>query len=144
MKKQICAIIATVGVSAFAIPTVSDVKVEQDGLRNVKVTYKLDADAVVTLDVLTNTAEGAWVSIGAKNITHTWGDVHRLVRKTGDGATSEHTCGWAADRSWKDNVDAKLDIKAVVKAWATNAPPDYMVVDILPVMGTVRYYESAD
>ena len=143
-KKMISALAASIGMAVFATPTVSDVKVEQNGLRTVKVTYKLDADAVVTLDILTNSTDGAWVSIGAKNITHTWGDVHKLVKKTGEGATSEHTCYWAADKSWKEKVGDKFDVKAVVKAWAVNAPPDYMVVDILPKAGTVRYYECAE
>lgn len=144
MKKMIFALAVSIGTTAFATPTVSDVKVEQDGLRTVKVTYRLDADAVVTIDVLTNSTDDAWVSIGAKNITHTWGDVHKLVKKTGAGATSEHACYWAADKSWKEKVGDRFDVKVEVKAWSVTAPPDYMVVDILPVMGTVRYYESAD
>ena len=145
MKKRIVfAFVAATSMFAWATPTVSGVTVEQNGLRTVKVTYRLDKDAVVTLDILTNTTDGAWSSIGSRNITHTWGDVNKLVRKSGDGATSEHVCYWAADRSWKGDVGDKVDVKAVVKAWAVNAPPDYMVVDILPVSGVVRYYESPD
>ena len=53
-----------VGGAAFAVPTVSNVKVSQSSSGGpVKITYQLDAPAIVTIDVLTN-----GVSIGAEKL----------------------------------------------------------------------------
>lgn len=128
---------AVAALSAAATPVVSGVKLEQKSNRTAEVTYTLDGDAVVTLDILTNATDGAWVSIGADNITHTWGDVNVLVKGAG-----EHTLYWAPEKAWTDRFEIKYDVKAVVKAWAPDAPPDYMVVD-LETPGAIRYYETA-
>ena len=94
--------------------------------RRVTVEYSLTEPAIVTLDVLTN-----GVSIGAANVTHTYGDVNRLV---GGGA---HRLHWQADKSWPGFVFSDDTVSIEVTAWATNSPPDYMVVDLST--GEIRY-----
>ena len=124
--------------SAFATPTVTGTTIEQQSSRTVKIAYNLDEDAVVTLDILTNATADVWVSIGAENITHTWGDVNVLVKGAGP-----HTLYWAPEKSWTAQFNERYAVKALVKAWAKDAPPDYMVVD-LETPGAIRYYETAE
>ena len=113
---------------AFADPTVTDVSVTQDPVSHlVTATYTLDEPAVITFDVKTN-----GVSIGGANLTHAYGDVHRVV------AAGEHTLYWQADNAWQGY---RLDSASFeVVAWATNAPPDYMVVDLVVKKGARTYY----
>lgn len=120
--------------TAFAsAPQVSNVGIVQNGAR-VTVTYDLDAPAVVTMDVTTND-----VSIGAMNLWYQTGDVNRLVKTAGSKMIT-----WRPDKAWPGNVtEPGVEVRAVVTAWATNAPPDYMVVD-LSGSGAVEYYVSAD
>ena len=101
--------------------------------RRVTVEYLLKEPAIVTLDVLTN-----GVSIGAANVTHTYGDVNRLV---GGGA---HRLHWQADKSWPGFVFSDDTVSIEVTAWATNSPPDYMVVDLVGNKGERTWYTSAE
>ena len=101
--------------------------------RRVTVEYSLTAPAIVTMDVLTN-----GISIGAANITHTYGDVNRLV---GGGA---HRLHWQADKSWPGFVFSDDAVSIEVTAWATNSPPDYMVVDLVGNMGELTWYTAAE
>ena len=59
--------------SAGVVPVVSDVEMEQlSSTHDVVITYSLEnAPAVVTMDIQTNSADGAWVSIGPQNFTNT-------------------------------------------------------------------------
>ena len=126
-------------------PVVSGVAMRQEATKNVEITYTLSESAVVTLDIVTNAPGGGWASIGAANITNVWGDVNKLV--TGAGT---HTLHWAPDASWLDETGFGSEVKARVKAWATDAPPPYMVVDLaiagagVPTSNFIRYYESAE
>lgn len=138
MKAIVMAVAAMSIITASATPTVTGTTIEQQGSRTVKVTYNLNEDAVVTLDILTNATADVWVSIGTKNITHTWGDVNILVKGAGT-----HTLYWAPERSWTAQFNEKYSVKALVKAWAKDAPPDYMVVD-LETPGAIRYYETSE
>ena len=128
----LCCSITTVFAAA---PQVSNVSVVQDAInRRVRVTYNLDMPAVVTMDIMTND-----VSIGAANLWYQTGDVNRLVKTPGS-----KTITWHPDKAWPGNVTAPgVEVKAVVTAWSTNAPPDYMVID-LSGSRDVEYYASAD
>ena len=117
--------------AVVAAPSVSNVKMEQDsGSRVVTVTYDLGVEpAIITLDITTND-----VSIGQENIYCLSGDVNCKVL----GGTGKKL-KWKPDKSWNGHLVTNGSVKAVVKAWATNSPPDYMVVDLT---GTVepRFY----
>jgi len=131
---------------ASAVPAVSNVTVEQDTSdhRAVTVSYSLTGapQAVVTVDFQTNTlasGSGAWVSIGEKNFITVSGDVNRLVDAT-EGVQRRQIV-WNARDEWPD-VKAK-QFRAQLTAWATNAPPDYMVIDLRDVTHyPVNYYVS--
>ena len=120
-------------ISLSAAPKVSNVTFEQDSVssRKVTITYKLETEpAIITIDILTN-----GVSIGERHLTGFAGDANRVV-STGD----VRTVYWYPDRSWPDNKSDNA--KAVVTAWATNAPPDYMVVNLTD--GDTTYYTSTN
>ena len=109
-------------VAAFAESTVSDVALAQDaGSGKVTVTYALSGDpAIVTVDVRTN-----GVSIGAKHLQYVWGDVNRIIKPA-----AALSIGWDARRDWPGHDIGQGDISAVVTAWATNSPPQYMEIDM--------------
>ena len=116
---------------AFADPNAPQVTactVTQDSVTHlVKATYTLDEPAVVTFDVKTN-----GVSIGGANLTHAYGDDHRVIE------SGEHTLYWQADKAWQGHRLSSASFEVV--AWATNAPPDYMVVDLVVKKGARTYY----
>ena len=117
-------------------PQVRNVSVAQDAITHlVTVTYEIDKPAVVTMDVTTN-----GVSIGGGNLWYQAGDVNRLVKD----AAGTKTITWQPDKAWPGKfTDPGVEVRAVVTAWATNAPPDYMVVD-LSAKSNVTYYACAE
>ncbi len=127
--------------SAFAAaPVVSDVTMTQDANRKVLVTYRLDAPAVVTLDVETNVVGTAeWVSIGRENLTHVTGEANVFVRET-DSSTI-HAIQWQPTVAWPNHRIRGEGVRAVVRAWAPEAPPDWMLID-LSMPSNVHYYAS--
>ena len=133
--------------SLFAsVPVVSpdSVSMMQDSSRKVTITYRLSGEpGVVTIDIQTNYIDGAetkWASIGGKNLSHLYGDVNRLNKNI----TSDSHAYWRPDKSWKEGgMIADGGVRAVVTAWATNAPPDYMVVD-LQLKNSQFFYVDAD
>jgi len=112
--------------------------------RLVTVRYTLTSDpAVVTVDFQTNNvATGTWGSIGGEKYAHVSGDVNKLVTKV----NSECTIFWqpAKAEGWPNQHVAGENFRAVVKAWATNAPPPYMIVDLKDNPGETRYYPSVE
>ena len=119
---------------AFADPNAPQatlVSVSQDAATHlVTATYTLDEPAIITFDVKTN-----GVSIGGANLTHAYGDVHRVME------AGEHTLYWQADKAWHGY---RLASDFSVVAWATNAPPDYMVVDLVVKKGDRTYYTAPE
>ena len=121
--------------------SVSNVAWSQDAdSRVVTVDYTLSgAPAVVTFDFLTN-----GVSIGGENLTggnepkpQPQGDVFRLVESNGP-----HAFTWRPDRTWSDHVATG---QLVVKAWATDDPPDYMSLMVEPNSGDpVTFYPAVE
>ena len=142
MKKLILSVGAlSAAVVSGSVANVSDVVLRQGDDNRVTVSYKLDAPAIVTVDFLTN-----GVSIGERNFTDVMGDVNRLVSKVGETCT----IGWKPYRSWPNRTIGDSAFAAKVTAWAVDAPPDYLVVD-LNVWGdsdykanSVRYYVSTN
>lgn len=122
----------------FAGPIVSEVEVTQAANRDVTITYKLSGEpAVVTMDICTNCVEGAaGASIGGRNLWYASGDVYRLVGRDFDfssGAARNCKITWTPNRTEIGESGFRADAASVrveVKAWATNCPPDYMVVTL--------------
>lgn len=124
-------------VSAFAVPTLSNVKFSQaDAGKPVVITYTLaGANAVVTVDIQTNAEDEVWASIGAKNISCLSGDVCCEVEP------GDRTITWSPWKSWPGHTVAAGKARAVLRAWAMNATPDYMVVDLTGTAAhKVRYF----
>ena len=124
---------------ASATPTVTDITFDQDSSRLVTIGYTIDEPAVVTVDVQTNRGDGVFVSIGAENTREMTGAVNRLVTNT----ETANTVNWRPDLYWNQgNKIRGNNVKAVVTAWATNAPPDWMAIDL--ATKDVRYYVSTN
>ena len=108
-----------------------------------EISYTLDGDpAIVTMEIQTNTlanGAGEWIDIGGENVQHVSGDVNRLIRETG----TMRKILWKAYKDIPERTFTNGTIRAVVTAWATNAPPDYMVVG-LKQANDVRFYASTN
>lgn len=124
--------------AASALPVVEPATIPftQNGSKAVTINYSLAGDAgVVTVDIQTNATDGSWVSIGGTHLQGLTGDVNRAL----PGGGAEYRVSWRPSKTWP--VVEKRVMRAVVRAWATNAPPPYMVAD-LENPGTVRYYAT--
>ena len=118
---------------------------QSTGSKTVSIEYVLQgAPGIVTVDIETNATANAaaddpgWVSIGGENVQFVDGDVNKYV-----GELGKHVLVWHAFDSWPGHKVPKDCARAVVTAWATNAPPDYLVVD-LTQDNHVRYYTSTN
>jgi len=129
-KTMLFGMVAGSACLAFAVPHVdeNDVTLAQDSFsRKVTVNYTLTGEpGIITMDVETNAHGDVWVPIGDRNLRNISGDVNVLVRETG----VQKTIYWQPDVAWPGQVIRNNKLRVVVKAWATNAPPNYMVVDI--------------
>ena len=139
MKHLVYLGILSFGLSALAAtPEVSNVTIRQDKLtRGVTITYVLSAPAVVTADILTNALATAGASIGGAHLRGMQGDVNRLV------PAGARTITWNPLPDWPDVRIDTASVKARVKAYAPELPPDFMVFD-LEQGGAVRYYASEE
>ena len=95
-----------------------------------EIAYTLGDDpAIVTLEIQTNTlanGAGEWLDIGGWNVQSVFGDANRIVRETG----TQRKIYWKASKDMPERIFKDGTIRAVLTAWATNAPPDYMVVGL--------------
>lgn len=114
------------------LPSVSNVKMTQDAATGVvTVEYQIsDMEAITTFDVLTN-----GVSVGDAAINCLMGDINKVVD------VNKHTFTWRPEKSFPGHLFTEGNVKAVVKAWSTKDPPDY-VVFYLDTPRQVRYYTS--
>ena len=127
-----------------AAPVVSDVVMTQrGGGGRVQVDYRLDIPAVITLDVQTNVDANAaadategWVSIGDIHLRTASGDVNKIV------TTATGCIYWHPEKDWPDGGELP-NVRAVVTAWATNSPPNYLVADLVEPYN-VRFYTSPE
>ena len=142
MSLSIAVIMATVGHAANK-PVIANVAESDPGdSRNLTVTYDLKESAgIVTFDIETNCVDAAgverWVSIGSKNLQYASGDCNRIVEP---GLGRKFV--WHGRKSWPGHKTHPVKVRAVVKAVATNTPPDYMVCNLKT--GDRLYYDSAD
>lgn len=136
MKKlMMLGLALTAGSTLVAAPQVSGVALSQSG-GTVTINYTLSVEpGIVTVDVQTNAGDNVWVSIGPEHLTHFAGDVNKRVD------TGSHTITWKPRKAWPDNKVTE-NVKAVVSAWALNAPPDYMVVSLVS-SHSVEFYTSS-
>ena len=136
MKNLIFAEFLLAGVSAFAaIPEVTSVSYSQGSRRVVKIAYTLDADAIITADVLID-----GVSVGVAALTNLTGDVNCLV-KAGDGEIQ-----WDIRAALPGHADITTDsVRVALTAWPKTNPPDYLVADLSAENTDVpRYYTSLE
>ena len=149
MKHMVFAVCMAVAATAFALgPRIdpTSVKLEQKiGSEVATIEYVLqDSPGIVTVDIETNAVANAaaddpgWVSIGGENVQCIDGEVNKYVTDLG-----KHVLTWRAFEGWPGHKVKKGCARAVVTAWATNAPPDYLVVD-LTQDNHVRYYTSTN
>jgi formylglycine-generating enzyme required for sulfatase activity len=135
------AFMVSMGVNA-ALPVIEQSSVDFRQV-NAKATisYELkNAPAIVTVDIETNTladASGEWVSIGGENLQTLSGDVHKVIRAGARKIT------WQSRAEWPEKSIPAGQIRAVVTAWPTNAPPDYLVIG-LETKKDVRLYAKPD
>ena len=131
MKRLFCLSLLSVCATAFALPQASDVKISRNRAGDAfKIQYRLSAPAVVTVDVRVGD-----VSVGETALTNATGDVNALM------GAGRHAVRWPVPAGWSAR-DA--DVKAVVTAWATNCPPDYMVINLTNANERIAYYTSTN
>ncbi len=128
-----CAIAVCFTSAAWAeLPVVSEVSMSQQGHRKVTITYSLsDAPGIVTLEILKNGEP-----IDGTLVQKVSGDVNKLIEPTTDGEVC--TIYWQANESWPDQSFNEPTVSARVTAWATNTPPNVLVVDL--DNGAMSYY----
>ena len=136
MKRILCpiALIAALAASA-GDPQIANVTLTQDeATRMVTVTYDLlEADAIVTVEFLTN---GAPVAV--TDCARVSGDVNKFVV-----AGSGKIIRWTPTAFPSGAASDLATAVARVKAWTTANPPDYMVQDMQEPFGRF-YYETAE
>ena len=140
ISKTILPIAAVCAQTAWSAPVVTEVTFDQHPLnRIVTVSYTIDEPAIVIVDIQTNRGDGVFASIGAANLRGFVGEVNKLVTNVNETVSLT----WRPDLHWNQGARITGDnVKAVVTAWATNAPPDYMVINLID-RDEVRYYVDA-
>jgi len=120
---------AVLSASAVPVVTPSSVKATQHEFkRTVTIEYQLSGEpGIVTIDIQTNVSGSAWASIGGEHCRTMYGAVNRMNTNT----TTKSYAYWQPDVDWESNDPVAANVRAVVTAWSTNAPPDYMVVDLM-------------
>lgn len=129
----VCAGLLAACEAGAADSTVELLSVAQDAAtKNVTVTYRLTgADAIVTLDVLTN-----GVSVGG--VAFVAGDANRLVSAD---ESAVRTIAWAAAKDRPDEIGPLGDAaRVVVQAWKPSEPPPYLCLDLMHANVGATYY----
>lgn len=144
MKRILSVLFALPLLAVSAVPVVSDcVMTQSKATREVTITYRLSATpAVVTIDIETNVTDDVWVSIGGSIVgASLTGDVFKRITEPKD----VYAVGWKPVETWPNIKIKDKGIRAVVKAYAVDDTPDYMVVDLAAESAArVRYYPSVD
>ncbi len=135
MKTKTVALSVLAACVACADPAIDQVSLAQDAdTKMVTVTYRLTGDpAVVTMAVETN-----GVLAGGEATWHAFGDVARRVEP------GDKTIRWQPVKDMPNWSGAADGLTVKLTAWAVDAPPDYMAVDLDAMLtNAVRYYETA-
>ena len=131
MKRTVFAFLLVVGMAvAAAVPRASNVTMTSYGKCRINYTLS-EAPGIVTFEVLTND-----VPIGAECLKNAVGDVNRVVEP---GA---RTINWDASEIWPGHKFRTPSVKARITVWPTNAPPDWLAVDLTSADCSVTYYAS--
>ena len=137
MKRLVLAFLGAapiLGASALS-PTVSNVTLSPSADRiyaNSSVSYELSgAPGIVTFHLETN-----GVPVDCPYV-HVSGDMNCLLQP------GRHSFKWRNDLDWPDHTIRTPDCRLVVKAWATNSPPDYLVYNLKTPSEAPRYYAKA-
>jgi len=136
----VCGLVLGVG----ATPQIENVSMTpSETTRDVRIEYQLTGeDAIVTFGIETNTASdasGEWVAVPEKATAEAWGDVSKLLT----ASEAKRSFVWSPEETWPDQVVASGAARAVLTAWPTNTPPDYLVVGLTGA-GNVRYFTSTN
>lgn len=126
---------ASLGAAVPSIKANSVTFVQDESTRLVTISYELEnAPAIVTVDIQTN-----GVSIGAENFRDLGGDVNMKV------IAGKHQITWQPLVEWPSAPQhlRAQNAKAVVKAWACDDPPPYVIVD-LAAEKTYRFYSCVE
>ena len=109
--------------------------VQNPTTRAVTVDYTLSGDpAVVTMGAVTT--NGA--AMAEADLLVVSGDANRLLQP------GTYTLTWQPPASAGFGPFAANAVEVSLKAWATNAPPDYMVINLAQPSRGVRYYTCAE
>ena len=127
--------------AAWSAAVVTGISFDQDkATRIVTVKYRIDEPAIVTVDIQTNRGDGVFASIGSANVRGFVGNVNKFVTNVNEDVAIT----WQPYLHWNQGSRITGDnVKAVVTAWATNAPPDYMVINLID-RDEIRYYVDVD
>ena len=119
-----------------------------------KIRYRLTgSSAIITVDIQTNVNgkatnnDSGWISIGEANFRNVAGDVNKLISPSD---SEDKVITWNVGEIMPEFKMRDGSCRAVVKAWTTDAPPDYMVVDLRRDQNRstedprVRYYVSTN
>ena len=134
MKKSVLfAAVAAFASCVLADPSVVDGSVSiltPEGEPVSTITYTLTGGpAIVTIDIETNElsdASGAWVQVDGQAIGSLVGEANRVVR-TCDTPVKAYL---RPSATWNRSAVAVGALRAVVRAWKIDDPPDYMVVNL--------------
>ena len=109
----------------------------------VEISYTLTGEpAVVTVKIETNTladASGDWVSIGGKGTGFLGGEANKVVYALGEPVKAY----WNPAKVLDGKTFDPGTVRAIVTAWPTNTPPDYMVADLADGK-SVRWYATTN
>ena len=117
-------------------PTVSVAAgtVSQDSSRRVAITYELEEDSIVTLELY---EDGERVSDEA--LRGVCGDVNRVV------INGTRCIYWQPDASWEGKSIESGHLSFRIRQWPTNDPPAYMAIDLRsPSVTNIQFYASAE
>lgn len=136
MNKLLIAVLGgTVASSLLAAPALKEgsVKLSQDDARKIVVEYEIENEPAIVTAVF---AEGG-APIDGCLTADVWGDVNK---KVGVGA---HKFYLDPTKVASDREVSAANMSVTLSAWATNCPPDYLVLDLC-YTNIVKFYANTN